>query len=94
MRKDIRLGVLPDPFIMRSGGRVKSIKDWEIRRTEIIEDTIGLEFDGMPPEPEIFKLEKLDGRGRGTTVCYRIHCGTLSKDFTFCFQAYVPNLEG
>ena len=94
MRKDIRLGMLPDPFIMRSGERVKSIKDWEIRRNEIIEDTIGLEFDGMPPKPEVFKLEKLDGRGRGMTVCYRIHCGTLSKDFTFCFQAYVPNLEG
>ena len=45
MRKDERLGMLPDPFIMRDGRRVQTMEEWEARRQEILEDTIGLEFD-------------------------------------------------
>ena len=59
MRKDIRLGMLPDPFICRSGHRVASEDEWRVRRQEILEDTIGLEFDGMPPAPEVFRTEPL-----------------------------------
>lgn len=52
--------MIPDRFIMRNGAKVKSLEDWEVRRKEISEDAIGLELDGMPPKPEVFKLERLN----------------------------------
>ena len=76
MRKDIRLGMLPDPFLFRNGKRVTDTEEWRARRQEILEDAIGLEFDGMPPAPEVFRVEPLDLHGRGSTCSYRIHCGT------------------
>lgn len=94
MRKDIRLGLLPDPFIFRNGERVRNTEDWRLRRQEILEDTIGLEFDGMPPAPEVFRVEPLDLHGRGSTCSYRIHCGRKDKPFTLCFMAYIPKKEG
>ena len=75
MRTDKRLGMLPDPFVTRQGKRVASIPEWEARRGEILEDMIGLEFDGMPPAPEVFRVEPTHVRGKGTTSSYRIHCG-------------------
>lgn len=95
MRKDIRLGMLPDPFIMRNGERVKSLEDWEIRRKEIIEDAISLEFDGMPPKPEVFKVEQLNGGTRGKLPAFfKIHCGKKDKPFSFCFSVDLPDIEG
>ena len=40
MRKDVILGMLPDPFIFRDGTRVNSLSDWDKRREEIIEDKL------------------------------------------------------
>ena len=96
MRKDERLGMLPDPFIFRDGHRAKNIDEWQKRRQEILEDAIGLEFDGMPPAPEVFRLEPTHvwGRGKGRTASYRIHCGTKEHPFTFCFYVYRPDIDG
>lgn len=94
MRSDIRLGMLPDPFLFRDGTRVKNTADWEKRRHEIIEDAVGLEFDGMPPKPEVFEVEHLDSRAMGYTTTYRIHCGRKDKPFSFCILAYIPVFEG
>ena len=38
MRKDIRLGMLPDPFVFRNGQRVTNTDEWRARRIEILED--------------------------------------------------------
>lgn len=94
MRKDIKLGMLPDPFICRNGKRVQNIKEWEARRQEILEDAIGLEFDGMPPQPDVFRVEATHIRGKGATSSYRIHCGTRTTPFSFCFYVYRPNMDG
>ncbi len=94
MRKDKRLAMLPDPFITRAGTRVQTITDWEARRVEILEDVIGLEFDGMPPKPETFRVEGTHVRGRGATSSYRIHCGTRENPFTFPFYIYRPDKVG
>ncbi len=94
MRNDIRLAPLPDPFITRAGTRVQNCTEWEARRMEIIEDVIGLEFDGMPPLPEVFKVEATHLRGRGATSSYRIHCGTKENPFTFAFYTYRPDRAG
>lgn len=94
MRNDIRLGMLPDPFICRDGHRVQNIQEWEARRQEILEDAVELEFDGMPPKPEVFRVEATHLQGAGRPSSYRIHCGTKEKPFTFCFYVYRPALEG
>ena len=94
MRKDERLGLLPDPFIFRDGHRVASIADWEERRREILADTVDLEFDGMPPAPEVFRVEPTHVRGKGTTSSYRIHCGRGGHPFTFCFYVYRAPVDG
>ena len=94
MRQDIRLSLLPDPFVFRDGTRVTNVAGWEKRRLEILEDTISLEFDGMPPQPEVFEVEPTDLHGRGSTCTYRVHCGRKDKPFTFTFMTYMPNLKG
>ncbi len=94
MRKDVVLGMLPDPYVFRDGTRVETLADWERRREEIIEDTIGLEFDGMPPKPDEVRFENLHPVIRGRAISYRIHCGTKEHPFSFCFMAYIPNKEG
>ncbi len=91
MRNDIRLGMLPNPFFFRDGTPVVAEADWRERRKEILEDTIALEFDGMPPAPESVRVEHLDNRCRGFTTTYRIHCGTKEHPFSFCITAYIPN---
>ena len=94
MRRDRRLGMLPDPFVFRDGHRVRDTGEWEARRREILEDAVGLEYDGMPPEPEVFRVEATHRRGRGETSSYRIHCGTHGTPFSFCFYVYRSALEG
>ena len=94
MRHDIRLGNLPNLFVFRDGTPVVTLDDWMRRREELLCDAIGLEFDGMPPKPESVRVEHLDGRTRGYTTHYRIHCGTKEHPFTFCMTAYVPNKNG
>ncbi len=93
-KKDKRLGTLPDPFICRDGSRVQNIEQWESRRREILEDVIGLEFDGMPPKPETFRVEATHLQSKGSTSSYRIHCGTKENSFTFPFYTYRPNKDG
>lgn len=94
MRKDERLGMLPDPFLFRDGRRVRDIAEWQERRHEIIEDAVALEFDGMPPAPEVFRVEPTCVRGKGFASSYRIHCGRVGNPFTFCFYVYRAPVDG
>jgi hypothetical protein len=91
MRADKILGKLPDPFIFEDGSRVKDVPGWERRRGEILNSAVGLEYGGMPPEPDKIELEALDLHGRGSTESYRVHCGTPQRPFTFCFMVYRPD---
>jgi len=50
---------LPDPFIMRSGRRVKTFKDWEKRREEIKAMLLHYQFGHMPPPPGNVTAEEL-----------------------------------
>ncbi len=87
MRKDIIHGKLPDPFIMNDGSRVENITDWRLRRREILEQAIEMEFGGMPPAPENIRVEPLDLHGTEFTNTYRIHCGTKEYPLGHCSLA-------
>jgi len=90
MRKDIIIDKLPDVFAMENGNKVTSIEEWEIRRLEILNKTIELEYGGMPPKPDRIRLEKLGEWGSSYANSYRVHCYLRDKDFTFCFMVYRP----
>ena len=90
MRKDKILGKLPDVFVFENGERVENQSDWEKRRVEIINTAVELEFGGMPPAPDDFRLEKLTEPGKGRINCYRLHNIINGHDFTFCIDVYRP----
>lgn len=94
MRKDIVLGKLPDPFMFENGKRVQTLDDWKERRKEIIDKTIQLEFDGMPPKPDKVYVEQLSYSGWGKADCYRAHCIVGDRDLTFCLTVYLPKQAG
>ena len=86
--KDEILGALPDVLTFENGKKVTDIPAWEERRKEILEKAVLLEYGGMPPKPEVFRLEKL------CEDSYRIHCGTKEKQISFCFDVYKPEGKG
>jgi len=86
MRNDKILGKLPDPFIFDDGSRVQNVSDWERRRKEILDSVITTEFGGMPPKPEVFRVEQMGIGSKTSTYSYRIHCGSRAYPFTFCFS--------
>ena len=90
MRLDIRRKKLPDMFVFRDGTRVHTKEDWFRRREEILEEVINLEFDGMPPKPEVFEVSPASRPLGKMGVSYRVQCGTKEKTFSFSFVAHLP----
>ena len=88
------LGALPELLVTEDGRKVETPEAWQERRREIIEDAVALEFDGMPPAPEVFRVEPTHVRGKGMTSSYRIHCGRKDHPFTFCFYVYRAPVDG
>lgn len=93
MDKDRVLGMLPDPFLFSDGRRVESADDWLIRRKEIKNRVVELEFGGMPPEPEFIKVEPVHTPGAGKLNSYRIHTGTFKMPFCFVLQIYLAKTD-
>jgi len=76
---------LPDPFTFNSGKKVKSVKDWERRRKEILE-TMTHEMYGVAPERpknmrfEIFDLDKNALGGKATRKQVTVHMTEKGKE--------------
>ena len=51
------LGELPDPFLLRDGGRVSTPAEWERRRVEIREMLLHKSCGRIPPVPESILVE-------------------------------------
>lgn len=88
------LGMLPNPFIFNDGRLVKTAGDWRERRKEILHDAVGLEFGGMPPEPELLRVEGCCVRGENDLSTYLIFTGTKEKSFSFSLRVYRPAGSG
>lgn len=64
------LGELPDPFLLRDGGRVSTPGEWEKRRTEIREMLLHYAYGTPPAAPDSLSVENetvreaFDGKAR------------------------------
>lgn len=94
MRKDVILGKLPDVLLKSDGKKVQNANDWNIKRTEILNSAVELEFGGMPEGPDKIRVEKLTEPGIGRINSYRVHCMVKNFDFTFCINVHRPKVEG
>ena len=61
---------------------------------EILKDIIDLEYGGMPPKPDKLWVESLTQSIKGSAPTYRVHNIINGYDFTFCFTAFRPNVDG
>lgn len=87
---------LPDPFTFNNGKKVKSVKEWEGRRKEILE-IMTREMYGVAPERprnmrfEVFDLDKKALGGKATRKQVTVHITEKGKEASFDLLIYVPN---
>lgn len=82
------LAGLPDPFLKDSGERISSPGQWAERRAELYSSCIGLQYGGMPPEPEFVEVETLY---KAKTCSYLISTGTRARPVRFRMQVVLPD---
>ncbi len=82
------LGQLPDLFCKNDGTPVRTPADWEARRAEMLETAVGLQYGGMPPEPDFLEVEPLDIERLWKT--YRISTGTRERPLSFVMKILLP----
>ncbi|HWV28695.1 MAG TPA: hypothetical protein VN038_03535 [Dyadobacter sp.] len=89
-------GALPDPFTFNNGKKVKSVKEWESRRKEILE-IMTREMYGVAPEKpqnmrfEVFDLDKNALGGKATRKQVTVHITEKGKEAKFDLLIYIPN---
>ncbi len=82
------LGPLPDLFTFDNGTPVRTPADWPARREELTRSAVGLQYGGMPPDPEFVEVEFLDCARSFKT--YRIKTGRREKPVTFLLKLILP----
>lgn len=84
------LGKLPDPFMKADGTRM-SADEWFAKRDEIFLDLCDKEFGGMPPRPEVVRVERLSApRTDGLKNIYKIYAGTKERQLTILLDVTTP----
>lgn len=78
------LSPLPDPFRFENGETVKSERAWRRRRSELLERVVETEYGGMPPAPEVFRVQQLHEAN------YRIFAGTAERQVEFTVHIDLP----
>ena len=84
---------LPNPFVFNDGTPVKTKKDWEKRRKEILDCTVELQYGKMPPEPEFLEVVPSYRTHRGFQS-YNIKTGTKEKPIFLSMHVIVPKGTG
>ena len=81
-------GQLPNPFRFNNGDRVKTSDDWLVRRIELFQTAVELQFGTQPPTPEILEIEQLNlGKEHRS---YKIHTGTKDRQLSFIIKVIMP----
>ena len=50
---------LPDPFLKEDGSRVVTLEDWNLRRQEIKDMIVNIQYGSMPNSPEKVTITNL-----------------------------------
>ena len=88
------VGKIPPILTMNDGTPVTDRATWEKRRAELTELAVGLQFGGMPPEPEFLEVEPIDEQGWGKTGAYRVTTGRKDAPISFTFYLSLPATPG
>ncbi len=91
-RKVIFSGKIPDPFLKSDGTRMTP-EEWWQQRDRIRDFIVDMEYGGMPPRPEVVKLQRLDCRVRNS-LWFRITAGTKERQLSFYMLLCIPSLRG
>lgn len=84
------LGKLPNPFL-KDDGTLASPAEWKAARTAIFEKICQSEYGGMPPRPEVVRVQRLSApRVDGGTNVYKIFAGTKEKQVSFVLDITAP----
>jgi hypothetical protein len=89
---------LPDLSRFQNGALVQSREDWRVRRQEVFDAVIPLQYGGIPPTPQWSRGETLHAspvarlNGARNTTC-RVVTG-LDQPFSFALNLLVPAGDG
>ena len=53
---------LPDPFLMKDDSHVVTLEDWNLRRQEIKDMMINIQYGSMPSSPEEVIIKNLESK--------------------------------
>ena len=93
------LSELPELMRLDSGKPVKDRSDWDLRRKELFETAVRLQYGELPPEPEILDVTLLHStrfmkRSDVPMHNYLIKTGTAERPFYFKMQVILPGCGG
>ncbi len=92
----------PDPFLLNNGSRVQTEADWLIRRAEIKETLLDLEYGHMPPgHPDNITAQVIQSTALGgghilnvTHIIMTPNSSQPSVTINFTLWVYIPNGTG
>jgi hypothetical protein len=97
MSKIEYLGKMPDPFRRPDGTRMNA-EEWYENRSALRDFIVDMEFGGMPPRPEVVRLDRLSGGARiqrgGTAIIYKVTAGTKERQLSFLLELFIPYVPG
>ncbi|WP_353720953.1 acetylxylan esterase [Dyadobacter sp. 676] len=87
---------LPDPFTFNNGEKVKSVKDWERRRKEILEIMTREMYGVSPDRPKkmhfkVFDLDRNALGGKATRKQVTVRIIREGREARFDLLVYIPN---
>ena len=53
---------MPDPF-RKADGSLMSNEEWFAQRNDLLDFIVGHEYGGMPPKPEVVRIQKINMGG-------------------------------
>ena len=99
--KPLVIKPLPDPFEFNNGTRVETVEEWQVRRQEIKDTLLEIEYGHMPGRPDALKAkiidseEREDGSTLNTLKLTIIPSNSSPEDkFSFTVWQYVPEGDG
>ncbi len=91
----------PDPFLFNNGTRVETEADWLIRREEIKETLLSIEYGHMPGRPDAINASEIESTTRADgSIVKEVNImiipsnSTPNNNFNFSVWIYIPQGTG